>query len=374
MSRVGRDVVSALFGRIGQTGVTRGVAEFHAGRPLIAAGKHRSILALPIDGLNEARLAEFVGLCAPLSPSLAITARRAHALGLHAEAATLVRFGDAVGVDAIVSLATGAKPDVKFESELADATVEAAISLAKLSQTLPALLVAEIADSKSLASAYSIVTLSAESVARFREARIKSLRLVSRANVPLKFGSRASFVVFRDDLGESPAAIIIGEPDLSKPVPVRVHSACLTGDVFGSRRCDCGDQLTLSLNRLEELGGGVVLYLPQEGRGLGLANKMRCYELQDAGLDTIDANTALGFDEDERDYGIAARMLQMLDCKRILLMTNNPAKVEGLAQSGIEIAGRIPVEAPIHVGNRRYLSAKALRAGHRLDPALLSAL
>ncbi len=373
MSRVGRDVASVLFGKVRQVGVTRGVAEFHAGRPVIVTGKHKCILALPIDGLNEARLAEFVALCAPVSPSLAITARRAHALGVQAEAATLVRFTDTVGVDAIVSLATGAKPDVQFHSELADETVEAAISLAKLSQTLPALVVAEITESKSLASTYSIVTVTAESMARFREARIKSLRLVSRANVPLKFGSRATFVVFRDDLGESPAAIIIGEPDLSKPVPVRVHSACLTGDVFGSRRCDCGDQLTLSLNRLEELGGGIVLYLPQEGRGLGLANKMRCYELQDDGLDTIDANTTLGFEEDERDYGIAARMLQMLDCKRIVLMTNNPAKLEGLAQSGIEIAGRIPVEAPVHIENRRYLSAKARRAGHRLDPALLSA-
>lgn len=114
MSRVGRDVASVLFGKVRQVGVTRGVAEFHAGRPVIVTGKHKCILALPIDGLNEARLAEFVALCAPVSPSLAITARRAHALGVQAEAATLVRFTDTVGVDAIVSLATGAKPDVQF--------------------------------------------------------------------------------------------------------------------------------------------------------------------------------------------------------------------------------------------------------------------
>ena len=118
-------------------------------------------------------------------------------------------------------------------------------------------------------------------------------------------------MVFRDAFGGGSVAVIVGTPDLSKPVPVRLHSACLTGDVFGSRRCDCGDQLRLAPKRLNEAGGGVILYLEQEGRGLGLANKMRAYALQDEGLDTVDANTTLGFDDDERDYGVAARMLQI---------------------------------------------------------------
>src|SRR5262249_39272146 len=142
------------------------------------------------------------------------------------------------------------------------------------------------------------------------------------------------------------------------------------GDVFGSRRCDCGDQLKLSIKRLEEVGGGVVLYLAQEGRGLGLANKMRTYQMQDDGLDTVDANLTLGFDDDERDYGIAARMLEILDCRRVVLLTNNPAKVDGLAESGIEITGRVPLEAPINSDNRRYLTAKAARAGHQLNHVL----
>jgi GTP cyclohydrolase II len=193
------------------------------------------------------------------------------------------------------------------------------------------------------------------------------LTIASRASVPLKSGARATFVVFRNDVGESPVAIIVGKTDVRKPVLVRLHSACLTGDVFGSRRCDCGDQLQLSLDCLEERGGGIILYLPQEGRGLGLANKMRTYQMQDDGLDTIDANTTLGFEEDERDYGVAARMLQMLDCRRIVLLTNNPAKLSALAASGIEMAGRMPIEAPINVDNRRYLAAKAARAGHRLN-------
>ena len=174
-------------------------------------------------------------------------------------------------------------------------------------------------------------------------------------------------MVFRDAIGGSPVAIIVGEPDFSRPLPVRLHSACLTGDVFGSRRCDCGDQLKLALTRLEEAGGGVILYLEQEGRGLGLANKMRAYDLQDDGLDTVDANTTLGFDDDERDYGVAARMLEMLGCNSVIMLTNNPGKLDGLADAGIEIFGRMPLNTPINVHNRRYLSAMARRAGHLLD-------
>ena len=120
------------------------------------------------------------------------------------------------------------------------------------------------------------------------------------------------------------------------------------------------------------MGGGIVLYLAQEGRGLGLANKMRTYQMQDDGLDTVDANLTLGFDDDERDYGIAARMLQMLDCRRVVLLTNNPAKLDGLAESGIEITGRIGLEAPINSDNRRYLTVKAARAGHQLHHVLAS--
>ena len=141
---------------------------------------------------------------------------------------------------------------------------------------------------------------------------IDSLAVAAEADVPLNGALSARFVIFRDAIGGSSTAVIVGNPDMTRPVPLRLHSACLTGDVFGSRRCDCGDQLRLALSRLEDEGGGIILYLEQEGRGLGLANKMRAYELQDEGLDTLDANTTLGFDDDERDYGIAVRMLQIL--------------------------------------------------------------
>jgi GTP cyclohydrolase II len=301
---------------------------------------------------------------------LVITERRALALGL--DATTPVALQLAVGFDAdtILSLVADAKIGRPADVMEAGRAAIAAIQLVKLSQGLPAVLVAEVAATDALLSEHYIVAVEAKAVGHFGEEIIRSLAIASKASVPLNSGSRADFVVFRDAMGGSSVAIIVGKPDLSKPILVRLHSACLTGDVFGSRRCDCGDQLKLAIKCLEKMAGGIVLYLAQEGRGLGLANKMRTYQMQDDGLDTVDANLTLGFDDDERDYGIAARMLQMLDCRRVVLLTNNPAKLEGLAKSGIEITGRMPLEAPINSDNRRYLTAKAARAGHQLNYVL----
>jgi GTP cyclohydrolase II len=369
MSAAQKQVAPALFGSQGHIGVSRGLAEFHAGRPILMRDERETLLALPVEGLDAQRLAEFTAFCAPAVPRLVITARRAFALGLDATGAMTLKISGQLKAEMILALVAGGEAERRVEAEPAGSAAHAAIELAKLSQGLPAVLVAA-ATADMIASEHQIVTVETAAVARYREESIRSLTIASKASLPLKSGSRASFVVFRNETGESPVAIIIGKPDFNKPVPVRLHSACLTGDVFGSRRCDCGDQLQLSLNCLEERGGGIVLYLPQEGRGVGLANKMRTYQMQDEGLDTIDANTTLGFDEDERDYGVAARMLRMLDCNRIVLMTNNPAKLAGLQKSGIEIAGRMPVEAPINVDNHRYLTAKAVRAGHRLHDVL----
>jgi GTP cyclohydrolase II len=189
---------------------------------------------------------------------------------------------------------------------------------------------------------------------------------VSRAKVGMRWDVDSEFIVFRDALGATWTAVVIGAPDFAKPVPVRIHSSCLTGDSFGSLRCDCGDQLRMSIEILRE-SGGVLLYLDQEGCGIGLANKMRAYALQDAGLDTIDANMALGFESDERRYDIAARMLTLLGIGEVRLLTNNPSKVSGLSEAGIAILGRIPLIAPVNRQNQRYLDAKARRAGHLLD-------
>ena len=361
---------SSLFGTKEQIGVNRGVAEFHARRPVFISGAGETLLTLPVEGLDAPRLAEFVALCAPVVPRLVITARRALALGLNATTPVALNFTAGLDVDIILALVAGAKIDRPVDVKAAGPAASAAIDLVKLSQGLPAVLIADVVAGRAID--HHIITVEAEAVARFGDETIRSLAIASKASVPLNSGTRADFVVFRDAMGGSPVAIIVGKPDFSEPVLVRLHSACLTGDVFGSRRCDCGDQLNLALKRLEEIGGGVVLYLPQEGRGLGLANKMRTYQMQDDGLDTVDANTTLGFDDDERDYGIAARMLQMLKCNRVVLLTNNPAKLDGLAKSGIEITGRMALEAPINADNRRYLTAKAARAGHRLNHLITS--
>jgi GTP cyclohydrolase II len=361
---------SSLFGTKGQIGVNRGVAEFHARRPVLISGAGETLLTLPVEGLDAPRLAEFVALCAPVVPRLVITARRALALGLDATTPVALNFTAGLDVDTILALVTETIIDRPVDVKAAGPAASAAIDLVKLSQGLPAVLIADVVAGRAID--HHIITVEAEAVARFGDETIRSLAIASKASVPLNSGTRADFVVFRDAMGGSPVAIIVGKPDFSEPVLVRLHSACLTGDVFGSRRCDCGDQLNLALKRLEEIGGGVVLYLPQEGRGLGLANKMRTYQMQDDGLDTVDANTTLGFDDDERDYGIAARMLQMLKCNRVVLLTNNPAKIDGLAKSGIEITGRMALEAPINADNRRYLTAKAARAGHRLNHLVTS--
>jgi GTP cyclohydrolase II len=357
---------SVLFGTREQVGVGRGLAEFRAGRPVAVTSGDETLLCLPVEGLNKERLVAFRALCAPIAPRLVLTSLRARSLGIDANEPVALELMSDVDANMILALVADATSDHVFVPEPAGPAAIAAIDLVKLAQVLPAVLVAETTATMVKAFNPSIVTVEAGAVARFREKATLSLAIAGEAYVPLNSGVRTRFVVFRDAFGEDPVAVIVGTPDLSKPVPVRIHSACLTGDVFGSRRCDCGDQLKLALARLQEAGGGIILYLAQEGRGVGLANKMRTYKLQDGGLDTVDANTTLGFDDDERDYGVAARMLQMLGCTRAVLLTNNPAKLDGLTKAGIEIAGRMPIETPINSDNRRYLTAKASRAGHHL--------
>jgi GTP cyclohydrolase II len=363
-----------VFGSPDRVLVKRGLAEFRSGRPVIFSSQtEKFLIALPVDGLDPARLHAFEHLCAPVRPKLVVTARRARALGIEATGSVALKLPDGVDTDMINSLVGDADADEAVDVDgPTDERAGAAIELAKIAQRLPALLVADIASPASALIDPPLIVVTSDAVMAFRRNNIHSLEIASEAKVPLQGGLSTRFVVFRDAVGGGSVAVIVGNPDFSKPVPVRLHSACLTGDVFGSSRCDCGDQLRIALTRLKDEGGGVILYLEQEGRGLGLANKMRAYALQDAGLDTVDANTTLGFDDDERDYSIAARMLQKLDCTRVLLLTNNPAKLNGLTEAGIEVVGRKPLHAPINVHNRRYMTAKAMRAGHELDHLMIA--
>jgi GTP cyclohydrolase II len=358
------------FGAAGDIAVQRGIAEFQAGRPVVViADAGERIVAVPVDGLTEATWSAFKALCRPALPRLVITKRRARMLGLDAGEPVLIALTSDDTRDVIWSLAAGLQCERRKAEGMAGAAAAGAIGLAKQAQRFPALL-AVPADAVAPAMLAQLIAVGVDDLARVNDRMLDTLEFVSEARIPLPDGAAARFCVFRDAVGSSPVAIILGEPDFSQPVNVRVHSACLTGDVFGSRRCDCGAQLKLAMTQLSESGGGIVLYLEQEGRGLGLANKMRAYMLQDDGLDTMDANMMLGFDDDERHYGVAARMLKMIGVSRVQLLTNNPDKLEALSDGGVEVCARIALHTEINPENRRYLATKAARAGHLLDDML----
>jgi GTP cyclohydrolase II len=341
------------FGSAGQIAVERALGEFRSARPVIVTSAEGRVIAVPVDGLDETGWALFRRLCHRARPHLVITAPRARVLGIEAAGPVGILISDGVDASGILALVAEKRVNTNLVVVQAGPAANAAIELAKLAQRLPALVVADGAAIAVASCDPPLIIVPANAVAHFREAAISSTTIAAEAHVPLNGGLRARFVIFRDAIGGTSIAVVIGNPDFARPVPVRMHSACLTSDVFESRRCDCGHQLRLTLGRISDQGGGIILYLDQEGRGLGLANMIRAYHLQDAGLDTHEANAMLGFDDDERDYGIAARMLHMLGCTRVLLLTNNPAKLEGLAQTGIEVSGRLAPQGPVKPDIRR---------------------
>jgi GTP cyclohydrolase II len=230
---------------------------------------------------------------------------------------------------------------------------QAGLSLARLAGLLPALWLVD-ADSNVRLDVTDIVAATGTRVAA----------IVARAKLPLDDLPPSQMVAFRDPAsGEEHVALVIGAFGGQPPL-IRLHSECLTGDVFGSLKCDCGPQLKEALRILGEAGGGVLLYLRQEGRGIGLANKLRAYALQDRGLDTVDANRRLGFADDERNYGMAAAMLRALGIDKVRLLTNNPSKMGGLEQEGIEVVERVAHHMPTNPHNADYLATKRKRSGH----------
>jgi GTP cyclohydrolase II len=242
------------------------------------------------------------------------------------------------------------------------ASYAAAVKLAKLAGLLPAAIV--IAAPKKPKDAREIA---AADILSYDSEIIRTLTLVSRARVPLEGAEQTELAAFRPkDGGPEHYAIIIGAPATPGPVLTRLHSECFTGDLLGSLKCDCGNQLRGAIETISKAGGGILLYLAQEGRGIGLINKLRAYRLQDQGFDTIQANERLGFEADERLYGIAAKMLTMLGYRKVRLLTNNPDKVAALAAAGIEVVERVRHAFPDNDHNRAYLKTKAEKAGHLL--------
>ncbi len=352
--------------------VDRAVGELRRGRAIQIVDGTRTLVAAAVETLQAPVFARLIAAGSGRA-ALLVTAERALAAGLAHQLSgpVSIAFPQDMRLEELRSLAgVGSTPVEHLGVRVDRAPPGAALALsgfqlAKTGRLVPALLGFESEDAPA-AGVITIDTSDVEHGARFGP---HSVQLISRARVPLADAVECEIALFRDEhsLAEH-VAVIIGTLDLqSTPqtsVPVRLHSACLTGDLLASLRCDCGEQLRTAVARIAALGGGVLLYLDQEGRGIGLPNKLRAYVLQDEGLDTLDADQHLGFLADERTYDVAAALLHELGVKRIKLLTNNPQKITALRDHGIEITGRLPLVTSSNSHNERYLKAKLERAGH----------
>jgi GTP cyclohydrolase II len=355
--------------------VDRAIGDLRRGLIAIIDGEGAALALQAAETASVESLAQLAALGGG-KLALALTRRRAAALGLAA-------MPTGPGGSSVLSLPRDTEPGfvqtladpgaavagLAVAAPAGDRLVDAAIELVKLTRLLPAAVIVSLTPTKAkrVAKNEDVLAVAATDVFAYEAEAARSMKVVSEARVPLADGENTRLVHFRPrDGGVGHIAIVIGEPDPAAPVLVRLHSECFTGDLLGSLRCDCGDQLRGAIAEIAKSGGGAVLYLSQEGRGIGLANKLRAYELQDAGFDTIDANELLGFDADERVYLPAATMLRQLGFAKVRLLTNNPEKVAALARCGIEVVERVPHAFPANVHNERYLRTKAIRGGHLL--------
>ena len=376
-SRMTATTGSAIAGPQPNTGRSLGeaIAAYRRGEPVLIRDDQISVLAIAAELVTEDNLHRLREISrAPAR--VVLTRRRAVALGLAPRAelsgALTISVSSDMPAAVIRNLANpgaslGAEPPGFGPAPLvAKGGARAAVALAKLAALLPAALVVRLgtAEAALFGRRRDLVAIEAKAVFS-RNASAAGLERVAEARVPLAEAENARLIAFRPrDGGAEHLAILIGLPDPAAPVLVRLHSECFTGDLLGSLRCDCGDQLRGSIAAIAAAGGGVLLYLPQEGRGIGLVNKLRAYQLQDAGFDTLDANQQLGFDADDRVYLPAAEMLRQLGFGTVRLLTNNPDKVAALERYGIRVAERVPHIFPANGHNERYLRTKATRSGH----------
>jgi len=352
--------------------LNRARADLRMGVPVVLRAGTDGALVVAAEALDAGRLTLLRGLGQPV---LALTERRATTLKLAAYDGDLVRVQvppDA-GLDWIGAMADPAHDldhplKGPFRAVRGDdaAIARAAISLAKSAHLLPAVLLVPIEGAATLALTEGLTLIETPAVAEALWAA-HPMAPVAAALVPMAAAQAGRLHVFRPDTGgEDHYAIEIGTPTRDVPVLARLHSACFTGDVLGSLKCDCGAQLDAALRQMNAEGAGVLLYLNQEGRGIGLANKMRAYSLQDQGFDTVEANHRLGFEDDERDFRIAAEILKRMGFSAVRLLTNNPAKIAMMEATGIRVTDRVPLKVGRTRQNAAYLATKAAKSGHLL--------
>lgn len=355
--------------------VDRAVDELRRGRPVVVAdGAHR-IAVMALDLASADSLAAFEQQAGGLA-RLLISGRRAQVLKITSDARAAghqvvmierearADLGFLLSVaDPVEDLAVPLKgPFRPLPMDAFETAGQAAIELAKAARLLPASLAVLNPETPG-----DWVQAEAGDILGYAEARAARLKIVAQAKVPLADAENARIVAFRSDDGAlEHLAIVIGEPNRHEPVLSRLHSECFTGDLLASLKCDCGPQLRGALKAIADNGAGILLYLAQEGRGIGLINKLRAYSLQDQGFDTVDANHRLGFETDERAFWPAARMLTLLGFTSVRLMTNNPQKVAGLEACGIRVAERVEHQFPANPHNAGYLRTKKERTGHLL--------
>lgn len=354
--------------------LARARGDLAMGLPCLLTHQRDSAIVVAVETLSQAR---FDALCQRFGvPELILSAQRAQAI--------MPATGDIT--DPVVRLQPPAPAGLEWFKDLADTQFDAgrrlagplhmirsvqtplhrlSIKLVKLAELLPAVAMFAVPDDACLDDLPFAKLVADEALEALLIPPV--LAQVSSAALPLQAHDLGRLHIFRDpDGSKEHYAIEIGTPDRNQPVLSRVHSACFTGDVLGSLKCDCGPQLRAAMARMGQEGAGVLLYLNQEGRGIGLANKMRVYDLQGQGLDTVEANHRLGYDDDERDFRVAAVMLRRLGFSAIRLLTNNPAKVQTFQDSDITVVEQLPLRVGRNPHNHDYLSVKALKSGHSL--------
>ena len=349
----------------------RARADLRLGVPVILGGKENALIIAPVEVLSQGRLDQLKLI--DKNTVILITARRAKTLKCPVYDENFVRieldkFHDINSIKAIADPSLDLKNPLKgpfsvrrgkhFKLE------NEAILLLKSAQLLPAAIISQINDGKDYASLHNLTYLQSDQLLAVAISQ-RGISDAITAEVPTERAGSSQFHIFRPSIsGEEHYAVEIGKIDRDQPTLVRIHSACFTGDVLGSLKCDCGPQLHAATNMINAHGGGLLIYLNQEGRGIGLANKIRAYSLQDQGFDTVEANHRLGFEDDERDFQLGAAILKEMRINKIKLITNNPSKVSTMDNYNINVIERIPLKVGQNKTNLNYLETKARKSGH----------